>query len=53
MDWHCRAIRLEPKQLLTCDVGPGLDVAEVSSHSGSVSDIVEGELADEGAVLQQ
>lgn len=37
----------------TFDAGFGLDVAEVGGHARRVSDVVEAELAHQGAVLQQ
>lgn len=37
----------------TFDTGSGLDVAQISCHARRVSDVVEAELAHQGAVLQQ
>lgn len=37
----------------TFHVGPGLDVAEVGAHPGRVRDVVEGQAAHQGAVLQE
>ena len=34
-------------------MGLGLDMAEVGRHSGSAHDVVEGQLADGAALLQQ